>query len=128
MAYLIDQDVLDIREQCRGLPRPGLRWRVMGPALLCELGAPPGRVHHLLEHLADPMTALWADLGAPALTSPLRQQIVAGVRSEVGDRSRELLTDERDELLIGLLKLRAHLSRKSGRAPRAHGRRGMRQR
>lgn len=100
----------------------------MGPAPLCELGAPPGRVHHLLEHLAGPMTALWADLGGTGAHAATAPAIVEGVRSEVGDRSRELLTDERDELLIGLLKLRAHLSRKSGRAPRAHGRRGMRQR
>jgi len=129
MAYLIDQDVLDVRDAdaavCWG---PGLRWGVMGPALLCELGAPPGGVHHLLEHLHGPMTALWADLGAPALTPPLRQRIVEGVRSEVGDRSREQLADERDELLIGLLKLRARLSGKPGRAPRARGRRRMTQR
>jgi len=129
MAYLIDQDVLDVRDAdaavCWG---PGLRWGVMGPALLCELGAPPGGVHHLLEHLHGPMTALWMDLGAPKLTPPLRQRIVEGVRSEVGQRSREQLAQERDELLIGLLKLRARLSRTSGRTPRTHGRRGTRQR
>ena len=120
MTHLIDQEVLDVRDAdaavCWG---PGLRWGIMGPALLCELGAPPGGVHHLLEHLAGPMSALWSDLGTPALTPQLRQRIVEGVRSEVGGRSRAQLAQQRDELLIGLLKLRARLSRKPRRASRA---------
>jgi len=120
MTHLIDQEVLDVRDAdaavCWG---PGLRWGIMGPALLCELGAPPGGVHHLLEHLAGPMSALWTDLGTPALTPQLRQRIVEGVRSELGGRSRAQLAQQRDELLIGLLKLRARLSRKPHRASRA---------
>jgi len=124
MAHLIDQDVLDVRDAdaavCWG---PGLRWGVMGPALLCELGAPAGGVHHLLEHLSGPMTALWADLGSPELTPPLRHRIVEGIRSEIGDRSREQLAQERDGLLIGLLRLRARLSRKPGRTSRVSRRR-----
>jgi carnitine 3-dehydrogenase len=54
------------------------------------------------------MTAWWADLGTPDLTSPaVQKKIVDGVLAEVTGRSIETLSQARDALLVGLLELRA---------------------
>src|SRR3984893_15526192 len=112
VAYLIEQDVLDVgdidKAVCWG---PGLRWGVMGPNMLFHLGAGRGGIHHFMEHLAGPISACWKDLGNPELTSELQQTIIDGVLQEAGRRSLEHLARERDELLLGLLRLRAKLSK-----------------
>ena len=118
VASLIEQDVVDVGDVdaavCWG---PGLRWGVMGPSLLFHLGGGAGGIQHFMEHLARPISACWKDLGTPELTPKLQQAIVDGVLQEVADRSLEHLARERDELLSGLLRLRAKLSR----AARARG-------
>jgi len=54
------------------------------------------------------MTAWWADLGSPDLSNPvLREKLKQGVLEEVAGRSFETLAQERDQLLMGLLKLLA---------------------
>lgn len=107
VAYLIDQDVLDVAAAdtavCWG---PGLRWGVMGPNLLFHLGGGAGGIHHFMEHFAGPMTALWKDLGNPELTPKLKQNIIDGALQQVGNRSVEQLARERDEVSIGLIRLR----------------------
>jgi 3-hydroxyacyl-CoA dehydrogenase len=115
VANLIEKDVLDIEDidaaVCWG---PGLRWGVMGPNMLFHLGAGAGGIHHFMEHLARPISACWKDLGNPELTPKLQQTIIDGVLREVGNRSHEQLTRDRDDLLLGLLRLRAKLSKAPG--------------
>jgi ribosomal protein L29 len=53
------------------------------------------------------MTAWWKVLGSPQLTPELQQKLIAGVHDEVGSRSINDLEAERDEVLLGLLELRA---------------------
>jgi 3-hydroxyacyl-CoA dehydrogenase len=110
VAYLIDQDVVSVADAdaavCMG---PGLRWALMGPNLIYHLGGGPGGIHHFLEHFTGPMTACWADLGSPDLASPeLQKKIVDGVIEEVNGRSFEELSEERDNLIMGLLELLSH--------------------
>ena len=57
------------------------------------------------------MTASWKQLGNPELTPKLKQTILDGVLREIGNRSIEQLGRERDELLLGLLRLRAKYSK-----------------
>jgi carnitine 3-dehydrogenase len=122
IAYLIEQGVLDVADAdaavCWG---PGLRWGVMGPNLLFHLGAGQDGVHHFMEHLDGPMTACWKQLGNPELTPKLKQTIINGVQQEIGNRSVEQLGRERDELLLGLLRLRATYSKASGTSTKAAG-------
>jgi 3-hydroxyacyl-CoA dehydrogenase len=110
VAYLIDQDVVSVADAdaavCTG---PGLRWALMGPNLIYHLGGGPGGIHHFLEHFTGPSKALWADLGSPDLASPeLQKKIVDGVLEEVNGRSFEELSQERDNLIMGLLELLSH--------------------
>ncbi len=53
------------------------------------------------------MTAWWKVLGNPQLTPEIRRTVTAGVLREAGARSLDALAAQRDEALLGLLKLRA---------------------
>ena len=67
------------------------------------------------------MTAYWADLGSPDLASPeLQKKIVDGVMEEVNSRSFEALSQERDNLIIGLLELLSHRAKAEPAAACGH--------
>jgi hypothetical protein len=67
------------------------------------------------------MTAYWADLGSPDLASlELQKKIVEGVLEEVDGRSFEALSQERDNLIIGLLELLSHHRKTKSLSPRGH--------
>jgi 3-hydroxyacyl-CoA dehydrogenase len=122
LAYLIDQDVVSVADAdaavCMG---PGLRWALMGPNLIYHLGGGPGGIHHFLEHFTGSMTAYWADLGSPDLASPeLQKKIVDGVMEEVNGRSFEALSQERDNLIMGLLELLSHRAKAEPVAASGH--------
>jgi 3-hydroxyacyl-CoA dehydrogenase len=86
---------------------PGLRWAIMGQVLLNHLGGGQGGMEHFLQQFTGPMTAWWKVLGSPQLTPELQQKLIDGVHAEVGSRSIDDLAAERDEVLLGLLELRA---------------------
>jgi len=87
---------------------PGLRWGIMGNMMLNHLGGGPGGIEHFFAQFAGPMTAWWKTLGTPELTPDVQRELIASVHAEVGRRSIEELETERDQLLLGLLKLRSH--------------------
>jgi 3-hydroxyacyl-CoA dehydrogenase len=86
---------------------PGLRWGVMGQVLLNHLGGGEGGIEHFFAQFTGPMTAWWKVLGSPVLTPELQQTLIDGVHAEVGSRSIDELAAQRDEVLLGLLELRA---------------------
>jgi 3-hydroxyacyl-CoA dehydrogenase len=108
IVYLISEGVVDVADAdtavCWG---PGLRWGVMGPTLLFHLGGGQGGIQHFFDQFTGPMTAWWKVLGNPQLTPELRKTVAAGVLKEAGSRSLDALALQRDEVLLGLLKLRA---------------------
>jgi 3-hydroxyacyl-CoA dehydrogenase len=114
VAHLIEQDVLDVAAVdaavCWG---PGLRWGVMGPNLLFHLGGGTGGIQRFMERLPASMARWWKDLGKPELTQKLKQTIIDGTLEQAGDRSVEQLARERDEMVLGLIRLR----RKAAQAP-----------
>jgi 3-hydroxyacyl-CoA dehydrogenase len=115
VVYLIEQGVLDVADSdtavCWG---PGLRWGVMGPNLLFHLGGGEGGIQHFLEHLAGPMASWWKDLGTPTELNPqIKQTIIEGVSREADGQSVDQLAEIRDEVLLGLLQLRAKYSESS---------------
>ena len=85
---------------------PGLRWGAMGPNLIFHLGGGPGGIEHFMTHLAGPFAGWWEDLGRPALTPELKEQIIRGVHDEAAGRSLLALAAERDRIVLGRLALR----------------------
>jgi carnitine 3-dehydrogenase len=108
VVYLISQGVLDVADADDAVSwGPGLRWGVMGPNLLWHLGGGQGGIQHFMDHLMPRMAAGWPGLGNPALTPELAHQIVKGVIEEADGQSIEELEAQRDEMLFGLLAVRA---------------------
>ena len=87
---------------------PGLRWGIMGQVLLNHLGGGEGGIDHFFAQFTGPMTAWWKVLGSPVLTPELQQTLIDGLHAEVGSRSIDELAAQRDEVLLGLLELRAN--------------------
>jgi 3-hydroxyacyl-CoA dehydrogenase len=109
VVNLIHLGVLDVADAdtavCWG---PGLRWGVMGPNLLFHLGGGQGGIQHFMEHLSGPLATWWKDLGSfTDWPDGLKETITAGTLKEVDGRTVDQLAATRDEVLLGLLQLRA---------------------
>jgi carnitine 3-dehydrogenase len=108
VLYLVQQGVLSVEDAdaaiCYG---PGLRWGVMGPSLQWHLGGGPDGIHHFMEHLMQPLAGMIATLDTPDVTNSLKQSVVDGVLREAGGRPVEQLAKQENEVLMGLLTLRA---------------------
>jgi carnitine 3-dehydrogenase len=108
IVYLIEQGVLGVEEADDAVSwGPGLRWGVMGPSMLWHLGGGEGGIQHFMDHLADPLAAMWHTLGNPELTPELKQTIVDGVLKEARGRSIDELSEQRDAMLFRLQAVRA---------------------
>ena len=105
---LIDRGVLSVADADDAVSwGPGLRWGLMGQSMLYHLGGGAGGIEHFMEHLMPPLVASWATLRTPEVTDELKQKIVDGVLAETDGRSVEELEQLRDEMLVGLLAVRA---------------------
>jgi len=102
---------------------PGLRWGIMGNMMLNHLGGGQGGIEHFFQQFAGPMTAWWKVLGQPVLTPELQKKLIDSVHAEVGSRSIAELEAQRDEVLLGLLELRAK-AEKTPAVPKAAARAG----
>lgn len=108
VMYLIEQGVLSVADADDAVSwGPGLRWGVMGPSLQWHLGGGAGGIQHFMDHLMDPMANSFKGLGNPQVTPELKKTIAEGVLQEAGGRPVEQLAKEENELLVGLLRLRA---------------------
>src|SRR6185503_14504747 len=109
MVNLIEQEVLSVEEADTAVSYgPGLRWGVMGQSLQWHLGGGAGGINHFMEHLMDPLAAMMKTLGDPQVTPELKQTIVEGVMREAAGRSVDELARDENEVIIGLLRLRAN--------------------
>jgi 3-hydroxyacyl-CoA dehydrogenase len=110
---LIDLGVATVEDVDTAIEQgPGLRWAVMGPFLNLHLSGGDGGIEHLLEHLGDPISNWWKDLGNPELSPALKAKVSAGVIDEMRGRSRRATEAARDELLVGLIQNKKRLSDK----------------
>ena len=91
---------------------PGLRWAIMGPSLVFELGGGESHIDGLMKHL-NPSISLWLHDMADFKDFPEEFPEVArkGVEEALKNRPREIGNDDaslaeyRDKMLISLLKL-----------------------
>jgi hypothetical protein len=80
----------------------------MGPSLQFHLGGGTGGIQHFIEHLLPVMSSsLWKALGSPTVTPELKQTLIEGVQQEAGKNSVAQLAAAENEVLLGLLRLRA---------------------
>jgi len=108
VLYLIEQGVLSVADADDAVSwGPGLRWGVMGPSLQFHLGGGAGGIQHFIDHLLPAMEPLWKVLGTPGLTPEFKQRLADGVRAEAAGRSVEQLAAAENEVIVGLLRLRA---------------------
>ena len=61
----------------------------------------------------------WKTLGSPELTPELQRKLIDGLHAEIGSRSIAELETQRDEILLGLLELRAKYENPERRSSRA---------
>jgi carnitine 3-dehydrogenase len=108
VLYLVEQGVLSVADADDAVSwGPGLRWGVMGPSLQFHLGGGAGGIQHFIDHLLPAMEPLWKVLGTPGLTPEFKQRLADGVREEAAGRSVAQLAEAENEVLVGLLRLRA---------------------
>ena len=106
--YLVAEGVVSVADVDTALRwGPGLRWGIMGQVLLNHLGGGQGGIEHFFAQFTGPVTAWWKVLGSPELTPAVQQMLIDGLHAEVGSRSIDELAAQRDEVLLGLLELRA---------------------
>jgi 3-hydroxyacyl-CoA dehydrogenase len=126
VAYLVEQDVLSVADADDVVSwGPGLHWGVMGPSLHWHIGGGAGGIQHFMQHLMDPLAAIFKVLGNPEMTPDLKRKITEGVLQEAANRSVEQLAKEEDEMLLALLRLRTQhegQSRREGRRERVTAR------
>jgi carnitine 3-dehydrogenase len=109
IMYLIQHDVLSVEDADVAVSYgPGPRWGVMGPSLQWHLGGGAGGIKHFMDHLMEPLVGMIKTLGTPDVTPELKQTIVDGVMREAGNRSVDELAQAENEVIIGLLRSRAH--------------------
>ena len=108
MLYLIEQGVLSVDDTDVAVSYgPGLRWGVMGQSLQWHLGGGEGGIKHFMDHLMDPLAGMMKVLGTPNITPHLKQTVIDGVLHEAAGRSVNQLAKKENEVIIGLLRLRA---------------------
>jgi 3-hydroxyacyl-CoA dehydrogenase len=106
--HLVDQGVASVADIDAAIAHgPGLRWAVMGPFMNLHLSGGAGGIAHVLAHLGGPIEDWWKDLGAPAMTPELKQQVADGVAEELGERRTSELEAARDILLLNLIRAKA---------------------
>src|SRR5262249_54853573 len=112
MLYLIEQGVLSVEDTDVAVSYgPGLRWGVMGQSLQWHLGGGEGGIKHFIDHLMaplmEPLAGMMKVLGTPNITPQLKQTVTDGVLREAAGRSVAQLAKKENEVIIGLLRLRA---------------------
>jgi hypothetical protein len=72
-----------------------------------HLGGGAGGIHHFMEHLMGSLQGMMENLQMPDITPALKQTVVDGVLKEARGQSVEQLANEENDVMLGLLALRA---------------------
>ena len=103
--YLVAEGVASVEDVDKAVTAgPGLRWSVMGPHMLFNLGSGGHGLGVFCERFGDSFHRWWESLGAPTLTPEVTTLLSAGIETEEAGRSFSSLTSERDEKIIAALQ------------------------
>ena len=118
--YLVAEDVVSVADVDKALSwGPGLRWGIMGRCCSITWVAGQGGIEHFFEQFTGPMTAWWKVLGLARIDArSAKASSSTALHAEVGSRSIAELEAQRDEVLLGLLELRARPRRRLRRPKR----------
>jgi len=109
-VHLVAEGVADVADVDKALAfGPAMRWAGQGTHLTYHLGGGVGGIRHYLDHLGPSQEKRWQTLGKVQLTDEIKAMLVSGIEARADGRSIAELEAERDQFLIGLLKLQAHL-------------------
>lgn len=110
---LIDSGVASVADVDTAISHgPGLRWALLGPFMNLHLSGGEGGIGRVIEHLGPPIEGWWRELGElSAFTPGLAERAMGGVEEELNGRDARELTQARDQILIGLLEMKAAHSR-----------------
>jgi carnitine 3-dehydrogenase len=86
---------------------PGLRWALLGPFLNLHLSGGVGGLEYVLDHLGPPIESWWADMHDVTIDDELKAKLVAGADDELDGKSMEIITQDRDHVLLELMRLKA---------------------
>jgi len=86
---------------------PGLRWALLGPFLNLHLSGGVGGLEYVLDHLGPPIESWWADMHEVTLDDALKAQLVAQADDELAGKSMDVITQDRDHVLLELMRLKA---------------------
>src|ERR1700720_710039 len=122
--YLVAEGVVSAADVDTALSwGPGLRWGIMGNLMLNHLGGGQGGIEHFFQQFSGPMSAWWKVLGQPVLTPEVQKKLIDSVHAEIGSRTNPGLGGQPDEMLLGLIELRAK-AEKTPATPKAAARAG----
>lgn len=83
----------------------GLRWAQMGPFLTFHLAGGDKGMRHMLEQFGPALKLPWTRLVAPELTEDLKEKVIEGCETQVGEDTIADLEFKRNEFLLRLLDL-----------------------
>lgn len=83
---------------------PGLRWSVMGPHMLFNLGSGGGGIETFCERFGPSFQTWWETMGTPDLTPEVISLLQKGIVQEEAGRDFDTLAAERDAKLIASIK------------------------
>jgi len=85
---------------------PGLRWAVMGPHMIYNLGGGDGGMDHFIDHFGPAVKPWWESMASWTTLPPqTKALLIDGLKAEMGDRSLSDMNRLRDEKLIKMLKI-----------------------
>ena len=83
---------------------PGLRWAIMGPVFTNHLAGGEGGIQSFFEKFPTEHIEPYSRLEGPEMTDSLRQEMINGAETLSRGRNATELAEERDRLLLGVLK------------------------
>jgi carnitine 3-dehydrogenase len=106
--YLVDQGVASVSDIDVAISHgPGLRWALLGPFMNLHLSGGDGGIGHVIDHLGPPIESWWNDLGNISFSPKVRGEAVAGIAEELEKFSLAQLNEQRDDVLLSLMALKA---------------------